>query len=230
MVVLVFIYSAIGNDRTVVVAQRSKDGLQCGIILQFSVNIDSGHERLGGSIRLDRDFADVGFADSFQPYVADDSVPVGLCVLGIGVTAAEQLWRNGLIGIVDADGQLVLACREEFRQIESLGSRDVRTFASEFAVDEDLRGLGSFQMQHDGLFPPFLRDFHHARIGQFAYITEKSRQSGGLVFLFYGLAFSVSVGGSRQGYVAEFCLPSSRQIDMGAVSLSRCSMETQRKD
>ena len=108
----------------------------------------------------------------------DDTVPVGLRILSIGMAAGVELLRHAT-AVIHHDGELVLARDERFWQLEHLRRGDIIGTADEFSVDIDLGGFCALKEEVDGLALPRNRDFHLTLIPCTALIGIRSGQMGG---------------------------------------------------
>src|SRR3712207_9033873 len=86
--------------------------------------------------------------DIGDEYMAYDTVPIGLRILGSGVAAGVSL-RGQTAAVVGATAQLI-ACLVPERQMALLGGGDVITAPDALSVEKYLGGLGSVATKNGG--------------------------------------------------------------------------------
>ena len=132
-----------------------------------------------------------------EEQLADDAVPVGLGVLGIGMAAGIELLRHAA-AVVNHDGQPVAAGGKHGAEAIDLRRGDVVAGAHGQAIDIHLSGFGALQIEIDVLAVPVGGYLHLALIPGAALVAVAARQVGGLIESRGGVAFPVGVGGAWQ--------------------------------
>ena len=94
------------------------------------------------------------FSPKLHP--ADDAVPIGLCVFGIGVGGGIQL-RGHAPAVVHHDGQQMASRLQPAGQHIALWRGDVVARVEKQAVEVDPRRLGALQEQREATVLPRLR-------------------------------------------------------------------------
>ena len=152
--------------------------------------------------------------------VADDAVPVGLRVLGVGVAVAVDLFGHTL-GVIDQDGEIVTP-RGKMAQREALGRGDVVGRSHIFTIHINACQLGAFEDER-----PRHRVVGHTEPGvvpSWAHVAEMTRKPRGFGLVGTGFTQAIGVGCARQGHskvvlgTVEAHTPTSGKVDgLGAL-------------
>ena len=97
----------LANDITIVASPRDEDELHLRISLELTVDIYRYLHLFPFTIGSDDQVVDVRRRPLFQIYPADDSVPVGLGILGVGMRITDDLRRNSFLTVVHHHGDVM---------------------------------------------------------------------------------------------------------------------------
>ena len=197
-----------GPDTSIVLAAQ-EDAMTIGIeMTTFDVEVVEGRIHLGRTYLgylVARNEADV----------ADDAIPIGLCVLGIGVAVAIDLLGYTL-GVIDQDGEIVTAWGKIIER-KALGRGDVvgRTYI--FAIHIDAGQLGAFEDKRPG--QRVGRHFERLVVPSLALVTETTGETRSLGLVGTGFAQTIGISSTGQGHCVvvlgtiEAHTPTSSKVD-----------------
>ena len=151
---LVLFDDVLHEDGAKVTSQRSQYGRYNKVFLRNSFNEDIGLKGFGGRVGFYINTADIDRIYGFQEKIADDAVPVGLRVFGVGMAVAEQLWGNGLVRVVHLDCQLVWPWFQKLREVVNLFCGDVIAVSHQFTIHENCCSFCALHMEEYAFLIP----------------------------------------------------------------------------
>ena len=105
----------LSNHITEVTSPRDENKPHLGIFLERTIDIHRYQHLFPLTVGSDEQILDMRRIPLFQVDPSDDSIPVGLGVLGIGMRITDDLWRNGVLAVVHHHSDVMESWFQLFR-------------------------------------------------------------------------------------------------------------------